>query len=206
MTVPAAYPHGAAPTGAAAAEAARLQAALPRLETDRLILRAPRIEDFALYGAIMMSDRAVHMDGPLSRRDAWLDFCQCVACWTLRGHGLWAIEARDSGATLGFIPTCFEDGDLEPELGWFIDEAAEGRGIAFEAAEAVKAWALDSLALPALVSYIDPPNARSIALAERLGAWPDPVASVELSRAQGADVLVYRHAPADDDGGMEAYA
>lgn len=206
MTAAVPYPHEAPPTGEAAAEAARLQAALPRLETARLILRAPRIEDFALYGAILMSDRAVHMDGPLSRRAAWLDFCQCVACWHLRGYGLWTIEARDGGAVLGFIPTCFEDGDQEPELGWLIDQAAEGRGIAHEAAQAVKAWALDTLALPALVSYIDPPNARSIRLAERLGAWPDPVASADLSRAQGADVLVYRHAPADDDGGMEAYA
>ncbi len=199
---PAAYPHEVPSTGEAAVQAAALQASLPRLETARLILRAPRIEDFALFGAILMSERAVHMGGPLDRRAAWLDFCQCVAGWHLRGHGLWTIEARDGGAVLGFIPTCFEEGDREPELGWFIDEAAEGRGIAFEAAQAVKAWALDTLALPALVSYIDPPNGRSVRLAERLGAWRDDVAAAEIDD----DILVYRHAPDDADGGMEAYA
>ena len=38
------------------------------------------------------------------------------------------------------------------------------------------------------VSYIDPGNARSIALAERLGARPDP----DAPRADPDD-LVYRH-------------
>lgn len=208
MTLQPTYPWESAPTGASAAFAASLCAHLPRLETARLVLRAPVIGDFETYRAILMSPRAVHMvDEPLDRRAAWLDFAQVVATWVLRGHGLFTIEAKATGAVLGFTLIGFEEGDREPELGWFLTEAAEGKGYAFEAAGAVRDWGLATLELDALVSYIDPPNTRSIRLAERLGGWHDPVASAELSREQGGPVAVYRHwPPADGDGGMEAYA
>lgn len=212
MTQATAYPWEVPASGAPAAFAADLRAHLPRLETARLVLRAPVIEDFETYRAILMSPRAVHMvDEPLDRRDTWLDFAQVVATWLLRGHGLFAIEDRASGAVLGFTLIGFEEGDREPELGWFLTEDAEGQGYAFEAAEAVRNWGLSTLKVPSLVSYIDPPNARSIRLAERLGGWHDRAASAELSAAQGAEVAVYRHWPpgghdSDDEGGMEAYA
>lgn len=207
MNLVPAYPWEAAPTGVAAARAAELTAMLPRLETTRLVLRAPMIGDFETYREILMSQRAVHMDGPLDRRGAWLDFAQVIATWILRGHGLFVIEARATGETLGFTLIGFEHGDREPELGWFLTQAAEGHGFAFEAAQALRDWALATLDLPGLVSYIDPPNTRSIRLAERLGGWLDERASADVSAAQGGDVLVYRHWPsADTDGGMEAYA
>ncbi|GKY89340.1 GNAT family N-acetyltransferase [Sinisalibacter aestuarii] len=210
MTAPTAYPWEDARVGASDASAgfaARLRGMLPRLETARLVLRAPVIEDFETYRAIMMSERAVYMDGPLSRREAWLDFVQCIANWHLRGHGLFTVTAGDSGETLGFVNLTMEHGDREPELGWFVTEEAEGAGYAFEAAEAVRDWGLRVAKLTAMVSYIDPPNARSINLATRLGGWHDPAASAEVSQEQGGAVAVYRHwPPADDEGGMGAYA
>lgn len=208
MTAGATYPWEVPSTGAAAAFAAGLRARLPQLETARLVLRAPVIEDFEPYRAILMSPRAVYMvDEPLTRRETWLDFAQVLSTWLLRGHGLWTITHKQSGAVLGFTLIGFEEGDREPELGWFLTEEAEGCGYAFEAAGAVRDWGLSRLELPALVSYIDPPNTRSIRLAERLGAWHDAAASAELSVEQEADVHVYRHwPPAETDGGMEAYA
>jgi RimJ/RimL family protein N-acetyltransferase len=181
---------------------------LPRFETERLVVRAPVIEDFAAYREILMSPRAVYMsEEPLDRRQTWLDFTQVIATWMLRGHGLFTIANKATGDVLGFTLIGMESDDLEPELGWFLVEGAEGKGYALEAARAVRRWGIETLELPALVSYIDPPNARSIRLAERLGGWHDPVASEVLSRTQNADVLVYRHwPPMADDGGMEAYA
>jgi RimJ/RimL family protein N-acetyltransferase len=66
--------------------------------------------------------------------------------------------------------------------------AAEGQGFAFEAARATVAHAFRDLGWDTAVSYIDPDNARSIALAERLGARPDPDA-----RPNEPGLLVYRH-------------
>lgn len=191
MNAAPAYPHEAPPAGNSAVLAADFRALVPVLETPRLILRAPRIEDFEAYREILMSDRAIHMDGPFTRIDAWLDFTQCVANWMLRGHGLWTIEERDSGAVLGFTLICMEFGDQDPELGWFLSESAEGKGYAFEAAKAARDHGINTLNLDNLVSYIDPPNARSVKLAEKLGAVLDPKAA----EAFDVPVLVYRHWP-----------
>ncbi|OIP85576.1 MAG: GNAT family N-acetyltransferase [Rhodobacterales bacterium CG2_30_65_12] len=208
MTATPAYPHEAPPSGPAAAFAARLQALLPQLETPRLVLRAITIADFPGFFEIFAHPtRSRALGGPFNRSGAWDEFTECVSGWLLRGHGGWAIEEKRGGALLGFTLVHMEYGDREPELGWFLTEAAEGNGFGFEAAEAARAHALDRLHLPALVSYMDPDNTRSARLAERLGAVRDPAAEAEVSALAGEPVMVYRHwPPADEDGGMEAYA
>ena len=183
-------PHEIATPGPAADAAARMQAALPRLETARLILRAPRLEDFEIYARIGASDRGRHLVADNTDRAAlWLDFTQMVATWLLRGHGVWTVEARTDGAVLGFVLIGFEPGDHEPELGYLFRETAEGRGYAQEAATAARDHALTTLALPGLVSTINPDNARSIRLATRLGAARDFPAEA----AHGNTIRVYRH-------------
>lgn len=176
------------PVGAAATLAACLSARVPELDTPRLRLRAPRIEDFADYAGIVMSDRAVHVGGPMSRRDAWLDFTQMVAGWLLRGHGLWSIERRSDRALVGFLPLDHEVGDAEPAFGWLLSAAAEGHGYAREAAAAARAYADRCLGLAQLVSQVAPETARSIRIAEAIGA-------VGEDMSPGDDMLVFRHLP-----------
>ncbi|MEM6905475.1 MAG: N-acetyltransferase, partial [Pseudomonadota bacterium] len=95
-------PHEIPVPGPAADFAARLRAALPRHETDRLVMRAPRLEDFAIYWEIYSRrDSAWVVDDP-SRTGAWLDFAQMAGGWLLRGHGAWAVETR-GGETVGFV-------------------------------------------------------------------------------------------------------
>lgn len=178
-------------TGPAAAFVASLTAMIPVIETARLRLRAPRIGDFDAWAAIECSERGRFIDGPMTREDAWLDFAQATATWLLRGHGLWSVEGKADGALLGFVLIGFEPGDREPELGFLVSEAAEGKGLAHEAARAARSHAFDTLGWETLVSYIDHGNARSVALAERLGAIRDHAAEA----AVGEPVLVYRHLP-----------
>lgn len=174
------------PTGKAALFALSLQEHLPTLATDRLILRAPRVTDFEVYAEIACSDRGAHIGGPMSREDAWLDFAQVTATWILHGHGVWTIGHASQVA--GFVLLGFEPGDREPELGFLLRAEAEGKGIAFEAALAARRYAFDELGWDTLVSYIAPENARSIALARRLGARLDGV----IEEA-GEVANVYRH-------------
>lgn len=82
-------------------------------------------------------------------------------------------------------------------------EHAEGKGYAFEAAMGAMLWAWEQ-GFETLVSYIAPANARSIALAERLGAEHDPDAELPAGETT-SDTIVYRHSP-DYDGAPEAYA
>lgn len=188
-------PHEASPgPGPLADLAAALRGLVPVLDTPRTRLRAPGLADFPAWAAILCSPRAVHMDGPYERDDAFMEFAAAVGSWLLRGHGAFAVEDRATGAPLGFVLLGLEPGDHEPELGFFVLPEAEGRGLAHEAAEAALAWA-KAQGLPALVSYVDPANARSIRLAERLGGRRDGAAEAAFAGTEAEGVGVWRHLP-----------
>jgi RimJ/RimL family protein N-acetyltransferase len=169
---------------------------IPTLQTERLILRAPRLDDFEAVAGVLTSERARYMDGPFSRTEAWHQFAAAIGSWALLGHGVWSIEDRASGAYCGEIglnrPVHFP----ENELGWFLVTDRTGQGIATEAARAARAWAYTERGWTTLVSYVDPANAASIRLAERLGAVRDPGAKTP----NGEGCLVFRHP------GLEALA
>lgn len=186
-------PHERPSEGPLARRAAEMQALVPVIRTARLVLRAPRIEDFGTFAAIAGSDRSAGMGGPMTRETAWAEFMQMTGTWYLRGHGSWTIEARATGATLGFVLIGFEPGDREPELGYMLTEEAEGQGIAAEAARAARDHGFGEMGLASLVSYVEPANDRSRRVAEGLGAMRDRAAEAELDPGDAA--LVYRHRP-----------
>ncbi len=169
-------------------EAPLSMAVIPTLETERLILRLPTMQDWPEYSKLMMSDRSVYMGGPFSIDATWGMFCHDIAQWTLMGHGALMIDERQSGLCLGQV--AINSGPLFPEheLGWLVYQHAEGKGYAYEAAIALKHWAFHQKKLETLVSYAHPSNVRSRALAKRLGAQLD-------ADALGKDPTdqVYRH-------------
>ncbi|MEO0360222.1 MAG: GNAT family N-acetyltransferase [Pseudomonadota bacterium] len=183
-------PHEIALPGRAAGFAAQLAAGLPAVETRRLKLRAPRLEDFDAYAEIATGPAGRFLIEDPSRENAWFDFAQMVAAWLLRGHGLWSVETKEAAELVGFVLIGFEPGDHEPELGYMLRPGFEGEGYAIEAAAAAKRCAFDVLDLPSLVSTVDRDNARSRRLAERLGGLRDAAAEA----AHGDAILVYRYA------------
>lgn len=163
--------------------------AVPVLETERLILRAPTLADYAAYSVTLRSERARGVGGPFDAREAWRDYCEIVADWLLRGFGAWAMEEKATGRFAGVVMLHHPAYQPEPELGWILQAEAEGRGLAHEAARRVRDYGFAELGLTTLVSYIDAGNFRSIRLAERLGARLDP----DAPRIEGEDCLIYRH-------------
>lgn len=166
-------PHETSLPGPAADFAVTLRAMLPVIETPRLRLRAPVLGDMDAWAEILCSDAGVFMGGPFSRDDAFAEFATSVGLWLLRGHGLWAVDREETAETIGFVLIGFEPGDWEPELGFLFRDHAQGHGYAAEAATAARDHGFTAMRLPSLVSYIAPDNARSIALARRLGATRD---------------------------------
>ncbi|MEM7490579.1 MAG: GNAT family N-acetyltransferase [Pseudomonadota bacterium] len=163
---------------------------IPTLVTERLVLRAPRPADFPAFAAHCASDRATFSLGRLDARAAWAEFAAAMGAWGLHGFGAWSLERRDGGAYAGEIMVQRPPHFPEPEIGWTLMADHEGRGYAHEAARAVLAWARERL--PSLVSYIAPGNARSVALATRLGATLDP--SAPRPDGEGPEeTAVYRH-------------
>jgi RimJ/RimL family protein N-acetyltransferase len=167
-----------------------MHAAIPTLTTERLTLRPPVFADFPAYERLMASPRSVYMGGPFDTRGAWGMFCHDVAMWQLFGHGALMVDVTATGECVGQVG--INHGPLFPEkeLGWLVYEGFEGKGYALEAARALRDWAFEVRRLPTLVSYVDPHNARSIALAQRMGAVLDPDAE-----RQDPEDLVFRHPP-----------
>lgn len=177
------------PEGSAAEQAARFASLVPVIDTARLRLRAPRIEDFPIYARFML-DEAVADDGADEKhKAAWLEFNALVASWNLRGFGAWTCDTRSDRTPVGAVVINHEFGDPEVEIGWVLTPDAEGRGYATEAAAQALNYAFGPMGFATLVSYIDADNDRSSAVARRLGARRDPGAEAALNHA----CHVYRH-------------
>ena len=174
------------------------------LTTERLTLRAPVPADVPVIAAFYRSERSAMAGGHLPPHRAWMQAAAILGHWQVRGFGLWAVVRRDApgDAILGLVGPFHPDGWPDTEIGWVLFDGAEGHGFAQEAATAALADARDRLGWTRIVSYIDPANARSIALAERMGARLDP--SATPPRTSGpttpgkTPVRVYLHpAPAE---------
>ncbi|MEM7190449.1 MAG: GNAT family N-acetyltransferase [Pseudomonadota bacterium] len=160
----------------------------PRVETERLILRRPVLADADRYVEFHQSDRAKYVEGVLDERESWYCFYTELGHWDLHGFGSFAVTLKGDDRPVGMVGPFFPRMWPEPEIGYIVYPEVEGKGIAFEAAVAARIFAFRSLGWKTAVSYIDPENARSIRLAERMGAKLDPDA-VPVDE----DDLVYRH-------------
>ncbi|MDO5606506.1 MAG: GNAT family N-acetyltransferase [Paracoccus sp. (in: a-proteobacteria)] len=165
-----------------------LHATVPVIETENLILRAPDLGDLDAMIAFYASPRAGFVGGPAGPDWVWNKLCGVIGHWVVRGYGMWTIEDRASGAIAGRVGMIRHLRWPEPELGWQIYEGFEGRGIAYEAVVAARATAARYFGLTAPISLIAKENARSIRLAERLGATIESEGEVA-----GHPCLIWRH-------------
>ncbi|MBZ8118396.1 GNAT family N-acetyltransferase [Roseovarius sp. LXJ103] len=165
----------------------------PVIETDRLTLRAFAAQDVATSQPFLTSERSKYMGGPYAPDAAWEHACSLIGHWAVHGFGLFSFCLKGTDTAIGDVGPFFPYGWPEHELGWGIwDAAHEGNGYAEEAAIAARAHAYGTLGWTTAVSYIDPDNAPSIALAKRLGCTLDKAAPLpQLPDWDGT--LVYRH-------------
>lgn len=112
-----------------------------------------------------------------------------VGHWPISGMGGWAIDVTATGQTIGEVAVCQPPEYPETEIGWVLFEGFEKQGFALEAAVAALGYARRTIRPPGLVSYIDPDNAPSIRLAERLGGTLD----AQAATPNGDACLVYRY-------------
>ena len=92
--------------------------------------------------------------------------------YELHGFGLWGVVDVSGGELIGYCGlTDFPniDGRHEVELGYRLIRRHWGRGIATEAARAVRDHAINVLGLTRLIALIDPDNTASIRVAEKIG-------------------------------------
>jgi len=101
-----------------------------------------------------------------------------VEHWRRHGFGWRLVRLAASGEAVGFIGLNFagEGVNVDPneyEIGWWLDPAVWGRGLAREGAAAVRDEAFDRLEAPSIIARIQPPNAASLAVAGAIGLTHD---------------------------------
>lgn len=144
---------------------------IPTLETERLILRGWKPEDFGAYERFMADpDVMRYLSGnPLSQGDAWRNMAQFAGHWLLRGYGVWAVERKSDGAFIGRVGLWFPEGRPAIEVAWTLGREYWGNGYASEAGRASMEFGFLTLNADRLISVIDPRNEASQKVAARLG-------------------------------------
>lgn len=149
---------------------------VPVLETERLVLRGHRAEDFPAY-ARMWADPDVTRfisGAPLSEEDAWAKFMRAFGHWALMGYGFWSVHEKDGTRVgeLGFLNVKREMApSLEgiPEVGWAFDKPAQGKGYATEGVHAALQWGENRFGKVRFACIIAPENAASLNVAAKTG-------------------------------------
>ena len=176
-----------------------------RLRTQRLELRAPRVSEAEALADFVFRNRQQHARWEPAREEDYFR----TPWW--RDHlGFLGQEVR-AGRTAPFVGFSREDGALllranlsnvvrgafhSAYLGFAVDAAHEGRGLAFEGVGEVVRFAFEELGLHRLQANHRPENERSAALLQRLGfrreglaadylhidgAWRDHVMTAKLN-------------------------
>lgn len=153
-----------------------LDRVVPVLETDRLRLRAHRLDDYPAFAA-MWADPVVHRHlsaKPSTPEESWLRLVRYPGMWCFLGYGFWAVEEKASGRCIGDIGYAdFKRGipvlEGSPEMGWVFASEAHGKGYASEALAAALVWGQAHFGEHRSACIISPENTASIRVATKAG-------------------------------------
>lgn len=108
-----------------------------------------------------------------SETEGWIRYH--MAGYASHGFSLWALITKSDGELGGDCGVFLRNvaGNEEFEFGYHLRRDQWGRGIATEAAIAVRDYARDRLHAPRLVAITQPTNARSRRVMEKLGMTPE---------------------------------
>jgi RimJ/RimL family protein N-acetyltransferase len=151
--------------------------AAPLLETDRLILRSHRLDDYPDCIAMWRDPQVVKytIGSESTPQRTWQRLLAYCGHWSVLGFGYWAVECKSTGRYIGELgfadfrrDTCPSIEGI-PEIGWALCVEAQGRGYATEALRRVVEWGDANLGVSRTVCIVHRENLRSIHLARKLG-------------------------------------
>lgn len=167
---------------------------VPTLETDRLLLRPYRRDDFTAYAALFADSNVTRFIGgiPFSREQSWTRFLRQVGMWHYFGFGFLALQEKETGRFIGeagfhdlhrvIVPSL--EGTME--TGWALSPDAHGNGFATEAVSAVLRWGDQYLPTLRKTCIIDMENQASLRVATKLR-----FREVRRTVYHGANVVVF---------------
>jgi RimJ/RimL family protein N-acetyltransferase len=142
-----------------------------RLETPRLILRPPRVEDLDAWTEMMLDEpTARFIGGVMPRPICWRQLMMMIGAWHAQGFAMFSVIEKSSGRWIGRLGPWQPEGWPGTEIGWSIVRDCWGRGYAVEGAEAATTWAFETLGWPNVIHSIAPANVASQRVAQKLGS------------------------------------
>jgi RimJ/RimL family protein N-acetyltransferase len=174
---------------------------IPVIETERLRLRPWRDDDLDAYAALCADPEVMKFFGKhgetKTRAESAEQLAGFAAHWDQHGFGLWCAADRETDWCLGFVglavPTFLPEVLPAVEIGWRLERAAWGQGLATEGARRVVPFAFDDLGLDRIVSIARVENRASWNIMEKLGMTRE---RTTVHPETGYDIVVYElHAP-----------
>lgn len=160
-----------------------------KLETRRLLLRPPRVEDFDAWAAYLDDEVATrYIGGRQPRPTAWRTFMCMCGCWHMTGIAMFSVIEKSTGNWIGRLGPWKPEGWPAPEIGWGIVREHWGKGYASEGAAAAMDYAFDVLGWKDVIHCIAAGNLASVGVAKRLGS---------LNRGRVTMPVPYENMPVD---------
>lgn len=141
------------------------------VETERLVLRPPEIQDFEPWAEMMADEQTARFIGGVqSPAMAWRGVMTMAGAWSLTGVGMFSVIEKASGRWVGRLGPWRPHGWPGNEVGWGLARDAWGKGYASEGAAAAMDYAFDVLGWDEVIHCIDVQNDPSRRVAQRLGS------------------------------------
>lgn len=142
-----------------------------RLETARLVLRPPRLEDLDGWSDMMADEICARFIGGVAPRAVcWRQLMTMIGAWQAHGFAMFSVIEKSSGRWIGRLGPWQPEGWPGREVGWSIARDCWGRGYAVEAAVAATNWTFEHLGWSEMIHSIAPDNLASQRVAQKLGS------------------------------------
>ena len=151
---------------------------IPRLTTDRLILRPFEVADLADLARLHAEESFwwYPLRSAMTREQTELFLHRTLARYATDGFGIEAVIERGSGAMIGWaglaVPHFLPEVLPAVEVGWRLAGPYRGRGLATEAGRAAVDWGFSVAGLSRIVSIYEPANTASGRVMEHLNFVP----------------------------------
>ena len=143
------------------------------LETERLVLRQLTPDDAEFILELLNDPSFIRNIGDRNVRTIE-DACSYilngpVASYAKNGFGLYLVLLKETQEPIGMCGLIKRDGLEDVDIGYALLPRYWSRGYAVEAAQATKEYAREMIGLKRIVAIVDPVNAGSIRVLEKIG-------------------------------------
>lgn len=142
------------------------------LETDRCMLRETTVEDvgdfYSIYSEPSITAYMEDLFADVEEEKQYIrDYIEKV--YGYYEFGVWTVIEKETGAVIGRAGLSCREGFEEPELGFVIGVPWQGKGYAYEICKAILKYGVEELEFTKIQALVQPGNAASISLCEKLG-------------------------------------